>query len=478
MDTRINMTPVTEANSIRPTNRVNIRESQYKHRQIQEQLTSIDSSDTDTEIYKRVREEVRLHFLDDHGNLLLDCVIKPEKKGEFEQVVREYIQAKELAVPNMTEEMIIEKLYMDLCETGPLAPFLADKSINEIMLNGFDEPWIEQDGEDIPVRDRLKFEDLDHFMNTVVIKILNSCHKELTTADPLVDARIGSARVNIVGSPISQMKGPIVTIRKFNPVAISEDNFINYGTASPKMLRFMILIVLSGLSMIMGGSTGSGKTTTFRLLAKYIPKGIRTLVIEDTAELLLHLLYTYEMGYHFVPEECRIQKSDKDVTIQSLVENSLRQRPIRMIIGEIRKAPDLLSAIEAAFTGHPVWWTGHAETAKDMADRSTMQILAAQPAYGAAGAKQLFANSVNIIMMQKKYKKEKKRRIFEIVEVAGLKPDGEIELRPIFEFDMKTKQFVQRNPISDRMIHKFDSAEIPFELYEEFLSIEGQEGVA
>lgn len=461
---------------IQRRNRVNISELQY---QSKASVLLEEAGDTIGSHYEQVKNEVRAYMLDDYDRkkLLSEATINPKKKPEFDRIVSNFLQQEKKVVPEMTHAEIVEKIWKDLCSLGPLEQVMKDDRYNEVMLNGHDEPWVQFQGEDIQAKDLIKFNGKKHYENTVITKILNACGKSVSDRDPIVDARVGDARVSIVWGPISQMKGPVVTIRKFPPLNLTPEGFLNYGTSSEEMLSFIKLCVLGGCSIAMGGATGSGKTTTFKMMAGFIPKGQRTLAIEDTAEMKLEKLYPYSEGHHFVSEECRILGDPElDITIQDLLVAGMRQKPERFIIGEIRRAVDLLTAIEAASTGHPTWYTMHARSAKHMITRQKMMLRRADPSLGSENAEELLADSLDIIIMQKLYKSDKKRRISEIVEVTYDEQTGKVVLNPIFEWDVRKKQFIRRNAITDKLIEVFENAEIPFEDYEPFTIPPNKEG--
>lgn len=425
--------------------------------------------------YERVRNEIREFLLSNHQKLLQEALVNPKKKPEFDRIVRTFVQLERKIVPGMTVDDIVQRAWKDLCSLGPLDDVFKSNNYTEIMLNGYDQPWVQIKGKDVPATDLIAFDSPDHLKNTVITKILNSCGKAISEARPIVDARIGDARVNIVAAPISQMKGPIVSIRKFPPINLTPEGFLGYGTASEEMLEFMRLIVEGECSIVMGGATGSGKTTTYKMMAGFIPKGQRTIVIEDTAEMRLETLYPYEEGYHFLSEECRYMGDEQlDVTIQKLVaEAGMRQKPHRFIIGEIRRGEDLLAALDACESGHATWWTMHGRSAKHLFSRIVAKMTKADPSMTRQNAIEQLADSLDIVMMQKLFREDKVRRVFEIVEIAGVDEDGKPVLNPIFEYDWEQKQFIRRNPITEKLVEIFRNAEIPKSRYEKFMTPAG-----
>ncbi|WP_126430012.1 CpaF family protein [Brevibacillus marinus] len=453
-------------------NRIDLQQLQSNLPKItEEQQDDVDLDHSASSHYERVRNEIREYLLANHAKVLQEALVNPKKKPEFDRIVRTYVQMERKIVPGMTVDDVVQRAWKDLCSLGPLDDVFKSNDYTEIMLNGYNQPWVQTGGKDVPASDLISFESPDHLMNTVITKILNSCGKAISEAKPIVDARIGDARVNIVASPISQMKGPIVSIRKFPPINLSPEGFLGYGTASEEMLEFMKLTVEGECSIVMGGATGSGKTTTYKMMAGFIPKGQRTIVIEDTAEMRLETLYPYEEGYHFLSEECRYMGDEKyDVTIQKLVaEAGMRQKPHRFIIGEIRRGEDLLAALDACESGHATWWTMHGRSAKHLFNRIVAKMTKADPSMTRSNAIEQLADSLDIIMMQKLFREDKVRRVFEIVEVAGVDEEGKPILNPIFEYDWEQKRFIRRNPITEKLVEIFRNAEIPRSRYEMFM---------
>lgn len=463
-------------------NKVNLQDLQYQSRAEQlETEHTLNHEESDISFYEKVRNEIRSHIQNDYElkKVMSEATLNPHKKPEFMRIVNNYITTERKVVPGMTHQEIMEKIWQDLCSLGPLDDVLKNDDYNEVMLNGFDQPWVQYKGEDIPAADIIKFDSQKHYETTIITKILNACGKSVSETKPLVDARVGDARVSIVWHPISQMKGPIVSIRKFPPINLTPEGFLQYGTSSEDMLEFMKLCVQGGCSIAMGGATGSGKTTTYKMMAGFVPLGQRTIVIEDTIEMRLEALYLYDKGYHFLSEECRIQGNpETDITIQLLLETSMRQKPERIIVGEIRRAIDLLSGIEFMNSGHPLWFTAHARSAKHFIQKMIMMLRRADPSMGSDHAQELLADSLDIIMMQKLYKKDKSRRVFEIVEVAGVDEHGRVKLNPIFEYDTLTKEFEHKNPISEKLIEIFINAEMPMKEFQKFVELPTRTEVA
>ncbi|HHW36831.1 MAG TPA: CpaF family protein [Bacillales bacterium] len=456
-------------------NKVNLEEAAYQNqvKQLEEHTAEAKVEEGNETAYSKAKGIIRERFLTNHSRLFQESMFEREKQQEFLRICRTIIKEESLAVPGMKPDDIAINVWKDLCSLGPLDKVFHEGTANEIMINGFDQPWIYKSGKHVPASDQISFESAKHLETTVVTKILNQCGKSINRTNQIVDARIGNARVSIVGNPTSVMKGPIVTIRQFPVQNFSEEDFLNYGSATPEMIEFMKLLARSGATIVMAGPTGSGKTTTYKFMAGYIPKGERTVAIENPTEMYLHELYSYEEGYHFLTEECQdTGNPETEVTIQDLiVKAGMRQFPDRFIIGEIRQARDLLAAIEASFTGHGTWWTMHGTNARAVFGRARMMVTRADPSMTVQDAVTLITESVNIIMVQKRFKKENKIRITEIVEIVGTDEKGAPIFNTIFRYNQRMRMFQRLNKISQRLQDTFEYSEIDELDYSRFITL-------
>jgi len=445
-------------------NKIDLQNYQYD---LKSKEIMLQSDYQESAVYEDVKNDVRQYILEDYlrKRLLNETVLDPKKRPEFDRMVYNYLSDTKKVVPGMTQQEVAIRIWQDLCSTGPLNDALEDDNIEEIQLDGWNQPWVKhKHNGKIQAKDIIKFQSLEHYETIIITKILNACGKSVSNKDPLIDAKVGTSRVSIVWSPISLMKGPIVTIRKFPPINLSPEKFIENGTATETMFRALKMFVEARMSMAMGGPTGSGKTTSYRMLAGFIAKRERTLVLEDTAELGLEKIYTYDQGYQFISEECRITGDVADITIYHLLTMAMRQTPDRIIIGEIRRFLDLLAAIEFANTGHPIWFTGHAGTAKKYIDRMVMMLRRADPSLTTDNAHELLADSLDVITIQRIFR-DGVRRISEITEIVGIE-NGRVKLNTLFSYSAREKRFIHKNPISEEFIRKLDDKEIPEEEYQ------------
>lgn len=454
--------------SIKRRSRLDLNELSYEAK-AQEILDQANYQEDDQ--FKQILERTRLYFLGEPSlkKLLAETTLEPRKRPEFEKNVSSYLSSNNLIVPGMNQSQVANKIWAELCSTGPLHKALEDNNINEIQLDGWNQPWvIHRDKGKIQAQDIIKFSDKADYERILKTKILNACGKSVSNKEPIVDARVGNNRVSIIWEPISQQNGPSVVIRKFPPMVLTQEEFLKAGTATKEMFDLLRLATITDLSLAVAGATGSGKTTLFKMLASYIPKGQRTFVIEDTAEMKLHELYPYSAGYQFVSHEARITgDSESDVMPDHILIAAMRQTPERIIFGEIRRALDLLSGVEFANTGHPFWFTGHGEDDIKYTTRMIMMLTRADPSLSTDNANLLLSESLNLIIIQEKFD-DGKRRISQITELDGIK-DGRVNLRPLYKYDTESNQFIKLNPVSDKIIAKFKHKRIPKEEYQVYM---------
>lgn len=319
--------------------------------------------------------------------------------------------------------------------------------VTEIMVNGTDNIFIEKAGRlikyDKKFESRQKLED-------VIQQIVAKCNRAVNEASPIVDARLeNGSRVNIVLAPVA-LNGPIVTIRRFPDHPISMEDLIKFGSITAEAADKLRKLVLAGYNIFISGGTGSGKTTFLNALSHYIPKTERIITIEDSAELQL-----YELP-NLVRLETRNANADgvREISIRDLIKSSLRMRPDRIIVGEVRggEAIDMLQALNTGHDGSLS--TGHANSSKDMLTRLETMVLMGMELPLAAARRQI-ASGVEIIVHLGRLR-DKSRRVLEIAEVTGYE-DGEITIRPIYAFEETGEEgeriqgeFVKKNELLRR----------------------------
>ncbi|MBQ8923351.1 MAG: CpaF family protein [Lachnospiraceae bacterium] len=323
-----------------------------------------------------------------------------------------------------------------------LTEYLDDESITEIMVNGYDAIFIEKNGHIIRAP---KVFDSEDKLKSVIQQIVADCNRRINEANPIVDARLADgSRVNIVLYPVS-LGGPIVTIRKFPKEALSLDKLVEIGSLDRNVAELLKLLIKAKYNIFISGGTGSGKTTFLNALSAFIPKDERIITIEDAAELQIRE----------VPNIIRLEarnanvEGENEISIRDLIKTSLRMRPDRIIVGEVRDmaAVDMLQAMNTGHDGSLS--TGHANSARDMLSRLETMVLMGMDIPLTAVKKQI-ASAVDIIIHLGRLR-DKSRRVLEICEVMEVDMNyGEIKMNTLFEFketgeyDKRIKGFLSK----------------------------------
>lgn len=306
-----------------------------------------------------------------------------------------------------------------------LQQFLENSNITEIMVNGENHIFIEEDGTIKETGVSLKSEEK---LGNLITQIVSKCNRRVNENSPIVDARLeDGSRVNVVMSPIA-IDGSVITIRKFPKNQITMDKLIQIGSISAEAANFLKTLVVAGYNIFISGGTGSGKTTFLNALSGFIPKEERIITIEDSAELQL-----LEVP-NLVRLETRNQNTEgcKEITIRDLIKTSLRMRPDRIIVGEVRgeEAVDLLQCLNTGHDGSMS--TGHSNSAKDMISRLETMVLMGMDLPIEAVRRQI-ASGIDIFVHLGRLR-DKSRRVLQIVEVLRYE-NGDILLNTLFEYE-------------------------------------------
>ena len=336
-----------------------------------------------------------------------------------------------VAVTPEQKSQLIGIIMREAVGFGPLDPLLKDETITEIMVNAADEIYIERGGK--MLRSRVKFDDISQMMN-VIRRMAATVGRRVDESSPMVDARLpDGSRFNAVIPPAA-IRGPAITIRKFSSFRLGLDDLIKVGSLSPAMAAFLQDVVKGKLSLIVSGGTGSGKTTTLNVLGSMIPHTERVVTIEDSAEL--------QMGHpHLVAMEFRPANVEGrgELTIRQLLRNSLRMRPDRVIVGEVRDAA-ALDMLQAMNTGHDgSMSTIHSNSARDAFSRLETMVLSGSVELPLPAVRAQIASAINLVIHQGRMP-DGSRKIMQISEMTGYKDDQPI-LNDIFR--------LQRDPAGD-----------------------------
>ena len=339
----------------------------------------------------------------------------------FEQILAE----ENIVLSRPERARLFEQIAAEILGFGPLQPLLEDETITEIMVNGSKNIYIERKGKvhRVPVT----FENNDHVMR-IIDRIVAPLGRRIDESSPYVDARLpDGSRVNAVIPPIS-LVGPVLTIRKFarNPITI--DQIIQFGTITPEAIQFLKACVEARLNIVISGGTGSGKTTLLNILSGYIPPDERIITIENAAELQLR-------QEHVVTLESRPPNIEGrgEITIRQLVINSLRMRPERIIVGEIRDEA-ALDMLQAMNTGHDGSMTTlHSNSPRDTLARLETMTLMAGMELPARAIREQVASAIDLIVHQERMR-DGTRKVVNITEISGMEGDI-ITMTDIFAFE-------------------------------------------
>ena len=317
-----------------------------------------------------------------------------------------------------------KELFDSIRRLDILQIFVEDPDVTEIMINGLEQIFIEKAGR-IEQLD-ISFESSEQ-LESVIQQIVAGCNRVVNEASPIVDARLpDGSRVNIVMKPIA-LNGPIVTIRRFPKEAITMDELIRWDCITKEAAGFLEKLVKAGYNIFISGGTGSGKTTFLNVLSGFIPSQERVITIEDSAELMLQ----------GIPNLVRLETRNSnvegctEVSIRDLIRASLRMRPDRIIVGEVRgkEASELINCLNSGHDGSMS--TGHSNSAKDMLHRLENMILMGMD-IPLAAIRQQIASGVDILVHLGRLR-DKSRRVLEILEVLEY-CDGEIQTGPLYLF--------------------------------------------
>lgn len=366
-----------------------------------------------SELGQKVRERL------DYGRDFTD----DEVEAVIDDVLLE--QAQIAVYPVEMRRRLRKELFDSLRRLDILQIFVEDSSVTEIMINGMDHIFVEQAGRlrelDVSFESREKLHD-------VIQQIVAGCNRVVNEASPIVDARLpNGSRVNIVMNPIA-LNGPIVTIRRFPDRPITMDQLIQTDSITMEVAGFLEKLVRAGYNIFISGGTGSGKTTFLNVLSGFIPPDERVITIEDSAELQLQGLP------NLVRLETRNSNVEgcREITIRELIRCSLRMRPNRIIVGEVRGA-EAIDMLQCMNTGHDgSMSTGHANSGADMLARLENMVLMGMEVPLQA-IRQQIASGIDIIVHLGRLR-DKSRRVLEITEIMGCE-GNEIRLNPLFHFE-------------------------------------------
>lgn len=357
-------------------------------------------------------------------NLPLSKMSDEELEEKVEEIVGQRIGARYCSIEQRLS--IIQQVYSSIRGFGLLDSIMNDDTITEVMINGPENVFIEQSGRLFKLD---KHFESQRRLEDVIQRIVGLAGREVNQANPICDTRLpDGSRVNVVLPPIA-LCGPTVTIRKFSKTPMTIEKLIAYGSITQEIADKLELLVKAKYNIFIAGGTGSGKTTFLNALSNYIPKDERVITIEDSAELQITGID------NLVSLETRNANASGagQITIRDLIKSSLRMRPERIVVGEVRGG-EALDMLQAMNTGHDgSLSTGHANSTEDMLSRLETMVLQGAAGLPLEAIRQQIASAVDIIIHLSRLR-DKSRKTMEITEVVGYE-DGKIILNPLYVFE-------------------------------------------
>ena len=382
------------------------------------------AAQTSQDTYQDLKTRVQNKLLSE-----LDPSVDVSRVNEVRRTIQELFEqilAEENFVLSRTEKSrLFEQIAAEILGLGPLQSLLDDDSITEIMVNGARNIYIERRGKISKLP--LTFENDEHVMR-IIERIVSPLGRRIDESSPYVDARLpDGSRVNAIIPPIS-LVGPVLTIRKFSRIPFSVDQLVQLGSITPEAIQFLDACVKSRINIVISGGTGSGKTTLLNVLSAFIPSDERIITIENAAELQLR-------QEHVVTLESRPPNIENkgEITIRNLVINSLRMRPDRIIVGEIRDeaALDMLQAMNTGHDGSMT--TCHSNTPRDSLSRIETMTMMAGMDLPVRAIREQVSSAIDLVVHQERLR-DGSRKVVNITEVSGM--EGEvITMTDIFVFE-------------------------------------------
>ncbi len=371
--------------------------------------------------YEVLIGEIKKYIVD---NLPLSKLDDSELEAEIEKIVQEKTSSQYLSIE--VKIAISQQIYSSIRGFGLLDLIISDDTITEVMINGPDNIFIEKSGR-LKKLDK-KFES-QRRLEDIIQRIVGLAGREVNQSNPIVDTRLpDGSRVNVVLPPIA-LCGPTITIRKFSKTPMTIDKLIKYGSITREIADKLELLVRSKYNIFVCGGTGSGKTTFLNALSNYIPKDERVITIEDSAELQIA---NVENLVNLETRKANASGSG-EITIRDLIKSSLRMRPERIVVGEVRGG-EALDMLQAMNTGHDgSLSTGHANSTQDMLSRLETMVLQGADGLPLEAVRQQIASALDIIIHLSRLR-DHSRKTMEITEVIGYE-NGKIILNPIYVFE-------------------------------------------
>ena len=377
--------------------------------------------------YQRLKSQIHERFLNEVDLDSLDRMNEFEARERIKHALVELIQRDRTPVTSTEREQMVEEIRNEVFGLGPLEPLLADPTISDILVNGYDKVYLERAG--ILEATDVTFEDEAH-LRRIIDRIVSRVGRRVDESSPMVDARLlDGSRVNVIIPPLA-LDGPTMSIRRFGGHQLTKESLVENGTLIPEMLDLLEACVAGKLNILISGGTGAGKTTLLNLISSFISDQERIVTIEDAAELRLH-------QRHVVRLETRPPNLEGkgEVRQRQLVVNSLRMRPDRIIVGEVRSG-EAIDMLQAMNTGHEgSMTTVHANSARDALSRIETMVAMAELNLPEKAVRHQIASAINVIVQVSRLS-DGTRKVVSISEVTGM--EGPIvTLQEIFVYERR-----------------------------------------
>ncbi|UZD89887.1 CpaF family protein [Cognatishimia activa] len=386
-----------------------------------------EASDKDRKRKERLAEiklELHRELLDNLNLAALESASENDLRNEINAISTEVLQERAIVLNRQERSVLFQELYNEVTGLGPLETLLQDDGVNDILVNGPQQIFVERSGK-LELTD-ITFKDEKHLLR-IIDKIVSAVGRRVDESNPYVDARLADgSRFNAMVPPIA-VDGSLVSIRKFKKDKLGIDDLVSFGAFSEEMAAYLQAAVATRLNVIVSGGTGSGKTTTLNALSSFIDNSERILTIEDTAELQLQQTHVGRMESRPPNVEGKGEVSPRDC-----LKNALRMRPDRIIVGETR-GEEVIDMLQAMNTGHDGSMTTiHANSARDGVSRLENMIAMAGIEMPIKAVRSQISSAVNLIVQASRLQ-DGSRRMTSITEITGMEGDV-ISMQEVFRF--------------------------------------------
>jgi len=384
-----------------------------------------ESKTEHSNFYHEVKRKIHGRLVEEANLAALDTLAPDEIRAEIENVVEYYLKDEKALLNEDERKHIIDEILDELTGLGPLEPFFKDPTVSDVLVNTYKDIYVERFG--LIEKTKSRFIDETHLRN-IIDRIISRIGRRIDESSPMVDARLpDGSRVNVIIPPLA-IDGAMLSIRRFAVVPLKMDDLINYKTLTPEIAQLLSGCVKAKLNIMISGGTGAGKTTLLNILSANIPINERIITIEDSAELQLQ-------QPHVIRLETRPPSIEGtgQVTSRDLVRNSLRMRPDRIVVGEVRGA-EAFDMLQAMNTGHDGSLTTiHSNSPRDSLTRLESMILMTGVNLPESAMRFMVSSALDLVIQSSRLT-DGSRKVTSVAEIVGMEGDV-ITLQEIFVFE-------------------------------------------